>query len=482
MATAPLNSATQRILQKLPIATDNSIIRTLFRKQGQFTDISGKTCNGLQVPYPNRSQGRPAEVNNAQDYITHLKNTRFVSTIPYNICGITARILQDEAAKKALCATNGRLQDSTSTNPLIGDHLTLLRERFRPDKSYEFNKEDHPVTGWLSNFSEKDAHGFYINVENQRYYIDTNRASGDYSVVNQGGRKFIGLVIDGEAYPSGEHFFQYAKHLKKYNGVANTPNAKSKVKNAATSLDALTQGKQLALSQQAIKHWDTVGRCQAMMDLKRAQLKIMPMRQALLNIGERELIENTSTRAGRLYEPEWGTGAHGEGKNMLGKIWKLAQYEIKTGYEFDMTDHNVLAWLQKPWVDDLEQPIPDFSQFKQTKITAPAPGSSSTQPPLMTKTTPPTSAPIPTTPLPTSVQTSPVAKPPVLTIPSSPTTTKFSSPPPAEANSNAIIAGAAVVGFAGLITLWLIAKRKSLYALPPPPEKAAWLRNLLSAF
>jgi predicted NAD-dependent protein-ADP-ribosyltransferase YbiA (DUF1768 family) len=272
-----------------------------------------------------------------------------------------------------------------------------LRDRLK--NSTLFHKE-YGKDGCWSNFArqceDKPEH-LFVTIENKHYVIDPMGKGGGKQTIKVNGKEVqcdtLGLVVDGVAYRSPEHFFQKAKHMKKYNGFQDTVGTEV-IDNAPTSLKALEEagsGGSLKLDRKALDGWKDQGCYQAMIDLKRAQLVHQPYQDALRSTGGKELIENTSNV--RHYEAIWGAGCHGEGTNALGKITMLSRHELEHGVKFDMKDPAIQSWLKKPWIEDLDNPIPKFDSFGKVEAKSSGTASQAYVSPAISHTAPPSPTP-----------------------------------------------------------------------------------------
>ncbi len=125
-----------------------------------------------------------------------------------------------------------------------------------------------------------------------------------------------GITLDGELWPTVEHFYQAAKFKGQRVLVSTIKGAKSP-----------GEAKRIARRQGAFvrRDWPAV-RDAVMLEALRAKFSQHPaLRDKLLGTGDEELIEHSQ---GDYY---WGEGADGSGKNMLGKLLMRVRSELREG-------------------------------------------------------------------------------------------------------------------------------------------------------
>lgn len=113
-----------------------------------------------------------------------------------------------------------------------------------------------------------------------------------------------GVELDGEWWPTAEHYFQAQK-------FAGTPHAEA-VRRAHTPKDAANLGRDR--SRPLRGDWEAVKDAVMRRAVLRKFETHRALRDLLLSTGDEEIVENAP---GDYY---WGCGADGTGKNMLGKI------------------------------------------------------------------------------------------------------------------------------------------------------------------
>ena len=121
------------------------------------------------------------------------------------------------------------------------------------------------------------------------------------------------IVIDGDRYPTVEHYFQSQKASDSYDWKA--------IKEAATPKLAKQLGRGVKLS----TDWETK-KCSVMLiGLQEKARQCLEFRQALLDTGDEELIEASP------FDYYWGEGRDGSGRNMLGELLMDVRQMIKDG-------------------------------------------------------------------------------------------------------------------------------------------------------
>ncbi len=113
-----------------------------------------------------------------------------------------------------------------------------------------------------------------------------------------------GVEMDGEWWPTAEHWFQAQK-------FAGTPHAEA-VRRAHTPKDAAKLGRDRSRPLRA--DWESVKDDVMRRAVLRKFETHAALRALLLSTGDEEIVENAP---GDFY---WGCGADGSGRNMLGKI------------------------------------------------------------------------------------------------------------------------------------------------------------------
>lgn len=121
------------------------------------------------------------------------------------------------------------------------------------------------------------------------------------------------IVIEGVRYPTAEHFFQSQKTSNSYQW--------REIVEAPTPLLAKQLGKKCELR----PDWE-INKVAVMYQVVREKaLQCPQFRQELLDTGDAELEENSP------FDPYWGIGRDGSGRNMLGEILMDVRQEIKDG-------------------------------------------------------------------------------------------------------------------------------------------------------
>lgn len=114
------------------------------------------------------------------------------------------------------------------------------------------------------------------------------------------------IEIWGEVFPTLEHAYQASR-------VMPGPEREA-IKNAPSPLDAWREGQKYKNDPSvAVPEFDKYA---VMEELMRAKMAQHPdIVEILTETGERELLKVYAT------DYDWGTGADGSGKNMMGKLW-----------------------------------------------------------------------------------------------------------------------------------------------------------------
>ncbi len=124
-----------------------------------------------------------------------------------------------------------------------------------------------------------------------------------------------GFELDGQFWPTSEHYFQAQK-------FAETPHVET-VRLASKPMDAANLGRDRSLPLRP--DWDAV-KDDAMRRAVRAKFDAhADIRAVLLGTGEEYLIENA------LSDYYWGCGADRTGKNMLGRILMETRDALRKG-------------------------------------------------------------------------------------------------------------------------------------------------------
>jgi hypothetical protein len=120
------------------------------------------------------------------------------------------------------------------------------------------------------------------------------------------------IEIDGETWPSVEHFYQASKF--------EDPEIRNKIRLAAKPVIA----KKLAQKYSGRIRADWTGIRDAVMEraLRGKLARHRKIRQLLMATGEEELIETAPDRT-------WGIGRDGEGENRLGRLWTMLREELR---------------------------------------------------------------------------------------------------------------------------------------------------------
>lgn len=119
------------------------------------------------------------------------------------------------------------------------------------------------------------------------------------------------LVIDGDLYPTAEHYFQAMK-------ADNSADWK-RIVEAATPKDAKHLGRKVHMR----SDWEDV-KCSFMLNvLQEKARQCKEFRELLLSTGDEELIEDSP------FDYYWGCGRDGSGRNMLGELLMDVRTELK---------------------------------------------------------------------------------------------------------------------------------------------------------
>ncbi len=119
------------------------------------------------------------------------------------------------------------------------------------------------------------------------------------------------LVIDGDSYPTAEHFFQAQKCAdpREWRNIILAPTPKL--------------AKQLGREAKLRPNWEEE-KCSIMMwGLKEKARQCSQFRQELIDSGDAELIEASP------FDYFWGEGRDGSGRNMLGELLMDVRQMIK---------------------------------------------------------------------------------------------------------------------------------------------------------
>jgi ribA/ribD-fused uncharacterized protein len=122
------------------------------------------------------------------------------------------------------------------------------------------------------------------------------------------------IEIDGEAWPSVEHYYQVSKFAD--------PEMREKIKAAPKPVIA----KKLAQKYSGRIRIDWTDVRDAVMEraLRDKLARHRKIRELLMATGEEELIETAPDRT-------WGIGRDGKGENRLGLLWMRLREELKAG-------------------------------------------------------------------------------------------------------------------------------------------------------
>jgi len=119
------------------------------------------------------------------------------------------------------------------------------------------------------------------------------------------------LVIDGDHYPTAEHYFQAMK-------TVNSADWK-RIVEAYSPKDAKHLGRKVQMRED----WETV-KCTVMMTVLQEKAQQCPaFRELLLSTGDEELIEDSP------FDYYWGCGRDGSGRNMLGELLMDVRTELR---------------------------------------------------------------------------------------------------------------------------------------------------------
>lgn len=123
------------------------------------------------------------------------------------------------------------------------------------------------------------------------------------------------VYLDGKRYPTSEHYFQAQKFAR------TEPDYEEKIRLAKSAREAADMGRSRA--HKLRPDWESVKDDVMLAALRAKFTQHQELRQLLLTTGDEELIEASPTD---LY---WGTGADGQGKNMLGQLLVQVRQELK---------------------------------------------------------------------------------------------------------------------------------------------------------
>lgn len=112
------------------------------------------------------------------------------------------------------------------------------------------------------------------------------------------------IKIDGETWPTSEHYFQAMKFLDDANRI--------EVRNAKTPAIAASLGRNR--SKPLRKDWESVKDNVMRQAVLAKFTQHEDLRKLLLSTGDAKLVEHT------VNDTYWGDGGDGTGKNMLGRI------------------------------------------------------------------------------------------------------------------------------------------------------------------
>lgn len=122
-----------------------------------------------------------------------------------------------------------------------------------------------------------------------------------------------GFTLDGEWWPTSEHYFQAQKFVGS--------NDADEVRRAASPMIAARMGR--SRSRPLRPDWNEV-KDDVMRRAVRAKFEAHPdIRAILLSTGDEELIEKTTD------DYYWGCGTEGHGKNMLGRLLMELREELR---------------------------------------------------------------------------------------------------------------------------------------------------------
>lgn len=120
-----------------------------------------------------------------------------------------------------------------------------------------------------------------------------------------------GIEIEGEFWPTVEHFFQAQKF--------NDPEMRERIRRASTPKEARSLGQSRAF---AIRpDWDAV-REETMLKALRLKFAVPKARELLLSTGSRTLVESSP------FDYFWACGQDGTGENRLGQLLMLVRKEL----------------------------------------------------------------------------------------------------------------------------------------------------------
>lgn len=124
-----------------------------------------------------------------------------------------------------------------------------------------------------------------------------------------------GFELDGVKWPTVEHYFQAQKFTS---SSSNEHRERIRTSNSPRQAKALGQSRLHAIR----PHWDAV-REDVMRTALRAKFSEPALRALLLSTGDRPLVEDSP------YDPYWGTGKDGRGKNRLGVLLMELRDELR---------------------------------------------------------------------------------------------------------------------------------------------------------
>lgn len=123
-----------------------------------------------------------------------------------------------------------------------------------------------------------------------------------------------GVHLDGEFWPSTEHYFQAQKFLNE--------NDQRDIRCAPSPKEAANRGRDR--SRPLRGDWEAI-KDEVMHRAVRAKFESHPeLRALLLSTGDEEIVENAP------HDYYWGCGKDGSGKNMLGRILMKVREELRS--------------------------------------------------------------------------------------------------------------------------------------------------------
>ena len=151
-----------------------------------------------------------------------------------------------------------------------------------------------------------------MTIQNKILFLSTKGTYGCFSNFSRHPITYNGLL-----FATSEHLYQW---LKLGSGEVETPEqfAVRMESNPKFAKDIANHNKDLHVNNWHVIKYDIMLQCCRLKCEQHPNIK-----DVLLGTGKAEIIENSP------YDYEWGCGADGSGKNLLGKVWMTIRNDLK---------------------------------------------------------------------------------------------------------------------------------------------------------